>query len=255
MLACGQCRSCREGHPELCARSDEIGFTVDGNWSDYAALPVANLKPLLPELSSPEATMLEALTCQMGALKALDIGFGETVAIVGSGLAALLFVQLARLRGAGYVAVVMREYPERRALARQFGADTVVGENDAGLLCQQAQVQSNDGFDAAIDAVGTEAAARLALHLVRRGGRVLLYGLRAPVINGFPLGEVVFRNLTLYGRTSAPHMWGPAMDLVARGALHLSGLVEMVELEDLPALLTSDRHGGPLKHVVRIRGT
>ena len=255
MLACGECRSCREGHGELCAHSDEIGFSVDGNWSDYAVLPLLNLRPLHEAIGDAEGTMLEALTCQLGAMQALEVGFGDSVAIVGSGLAAMLFVQLARLRGAGHVAMAMRPYSERLALAVRLGADLVADVAEEGRLRQAACVRRDGGFDVAIDAVGTGEAAGLALSLARRGGKVLLYGLRSPVMDGFPLAEVIFRNLTLYGRTSAPCMWDAAMDLVARGAIELGALgAREVGLEELPALLTGERErGGPLKHVARVK--
>ena len=256
MLACGQCRFCQQGHTELCAHSDEIGFTVDGNWTDFAALPAANLHVLPESIGDLESTMLEALTCQMGAIEALNVRFGETVVIVGSGLAALTFIQLLRLKGAGHVAIAMRDYPERAALAREFGADQIVCDGDMDALRSNPQVHADEGFDVAIDAVGTQPVALATLSLARRGGRVLLYGLRSAVIGEFPLGETIFRNLTLFGRTSAPWMWKPAMDLVARGAVRLRPMIgEVVELEDVPGLLTGSReHGGPLKRVIRVRG-
>jgi threonine dehydrogenase-like Zn-dependent dehydrogenase len=256
MLACGACRFCRQGHAELCAHSDEIGFTVDGTWTDYAALPAANLHVLPAAIGDLEGTMLEALTCQMGALESLDVRFGETAAIVGSGLAALTFIQLLRLKGAGHVAIAMHNYPDRVALATEFGADEIVVDGDVEALRANPQVLADEGFDVTIDAVGTQPAALAALGLARRGGRVLLYGLRKAVIDEFPLGQTIFRNLTLLGRTSAPWMWQPAMDLAARGAVRLSPMIgEVVELEDVPGLLTAKaRHGGPLKRIIRIRG-
>jgi L-iditol 2-dehydrogenase len=256
MLACGRCRACVGGHTELCAHSDEIGFSVDGNWSDYAVLPAANVRPLPPAVGDLEGTMIEALTCQMGALEALDVRFGETAAIIGSGLAALAFVQLLRLKGAGHVALAMRDYGERARLAAEFGAGAVIRDGNLAKLREQPQVQADDGFDITIDAVGTEETALTALSLARRGGRVLLYGLRSATMDHFPLGETIFRNLTLFGRTSAPLMWGPAMDLVGRGLICLRPMIgEVVELEDVPRLVCGPReHGGPLKRVIRIRG-
>lgn len=255
MLACGQCRFCRGGRTELCAHSDEIGFSVDGNWSDFAVAPAANLHVLPESIGDEEGTMLEALTCQMGAIDALNVQFGETAAIIGSGLAALTFIQLLRLRGAGHVAVMMRDYPERVALAKEFGVDAVVVNNRADDLRIHSQVKADEGFDVTIDAVGTQEAALTALTLARRGGRVLLYGLRRAVINDFPLGMTIFRNLTLYGRTSAPQMWQPAIGLVGRGAIRLSPMIgDVVTLEEAVGLVTRrERHGGPLKRVIRIR--
>ena len=254
MLACGTCRACRWGHPELCAHSDEIGFSVDGNWTDWAVLPAVKLKPIPEALGDLEATMVEALTCQMGGVEALDVRYGETAAIIGSGWSAHAVIKLLRLKGAGHVAVAMRPYPERLALARRYGAGCVEGTPDA--LRGHPQVQADEGFDVTIDAVGTPESARAAIGLARRGGRVLLYGLRSAKMDDFPLGETIFRNLTLYGRTSAPWMWEPAIDLVARGAVELRSMVgEVIDLDDLPAHLNSPRQpGGPLKRVVRVRG-
>jgi L-iditol 2-dehydrogenase len=254
MIACGACRSCKQGHTELCAQSDELGFTLDGTWSDYAALPAVNLRVLHEGVDDLLGTMLEALTCQMGAVDALQVRFGETTAILGSGLAALCFVQLLRLKGAGHVALLMRDYAERVHLARQFGAEPVV----EGLAAMRAhpQVQADEGFDVVIDAVGSQETTAAALSLARRGGRVLHYGLHSAHVDRFPLGETIFRNLTLYGRTSAPWMWGPAMDLVARGDVQLRPMIGgIVEMEALPALMNAPRErGGPLKRIVRVRG-
>jgi L-iditol 2-dehydrogenase len=256
MLACGHCRACRRGRPELCAHSDEIGFSVDGCWSDFAVLPAANLHPLPDEIDDLEGTMIEALTCQLGAVDALGVGFGETAAIIGSGLAALTFVQLLRLKGAGHVALAMRDYAERVELARTFGADHVVTGGDVEAMRHHPQVQSDQGFDVVIDAVGTAQTTQAALSLARRGGRVLLYGLRSAVVDGFPLSQAIFCNLTLYGRTSAPWMWGPAIDLIARRAARLRSMIGgVLELEEVPEHLNRPRgHGGLLKRVIRIRG-
>jgi len=256
MIACGTCRFCQEGHTELCAHSDEIGFSVDGNWSDFAVLPAANLHVLPDTIGDLAGTTIEALTCQMGGVEALNVGFGESAVIVGSGLAALTFVQLLRLRGAGHVAVVMRDYADRMALARQFGADQIVTPDETGVLRTAGRIAADDGFDITIDAVGTMETTLTTLGLARRGGRVLLYGLRSAHVDRFPIGDTIFRNLTLYGHTSAPWLWQAALDLVGRGQLQTDVMVGgVIELEEVPALLNGPRQrGGPLKRVIRVRG-
>ena len=256
MLACGKCRFCLDGHTEWCTHSDEIGFSVDGNYSDYAVIPEGNLHVLPDAIGSLEGTMLEALTCQLGAVDALNVGFGESAVILGSGLAALTFAQLLRLKGAGHLAVSMRPYADRVEMARKFGADQVITDGDLDKLGSEAYIRESDGFDIVIDAVGTQETALMALSLARRGGKVLLYGLSSGFINGFPLGMTIFRNLTMYGRTSAPKMWQSAIELAARKAVHLQEMIGgVVELEDVPGLLMASHHGGgPLKQVARIRG-
>ncbi len=254
MIACGKCRFCKEGHPELCMASTEIGFSADGCFSDYAVFPAENLHVLPDSISDLEGTMIEALTCQLGAVDALDIKFGESVAIIGSGLAALTFVQLARLKGAGKIGVSMKNLPERAKLAEKLGADLVVTTGPQGLR-DLPKARADDGYDVTIDAIGVQDAALAALELARRGGKVLLYGLANAIIDHFPVGVVIFRNLTLYGRTSAPRMWEPAIDLLNRRALQLEQFVgAVVTLEEIPDLLVNrTRHPRMLKRVVRVQ--
>ena len=254
MIACGKCRFCKEGHPELCMASTEIGFSSDGCFSDYAVFPAENLHLLPDNISDLEGTLIEALTCQLGAVDALDIKFGESVAIIGSGLAALTFVQLARLKGAGKIGVSMKNLPERAKLAEKLGADLVVTAGPQGLR-DLPQARADDGYDVTIDAIGVQDTALAALELARRGGKVLLYGLANAFIDHFPVGMVIFRNLTLYGRTSAPRMWEPAIDLLNRRALQLEQFVgAVVTLEEVPDLLMNrTRHPRMLKRVVHLQ--
>ena len=254
MNSCGKCRFCKEGHPELCMASTEIGFSADGCFSDYAVFPAANLHVLPDNISDLEGTMIEALTCQLGAIDALDIKFGESVAIIGSGLAALTFLQLARLKGAGKIGVSMKNIPDRVKLAEKLGADLVVTGSPQELSALP-QAHADDGYDVTIDAIGVQEAALASLELARRGGKVLLYGLANAIIEHFPVGMVIFRNLTLYGRTSAPRMWEPAIDLLNRRALQLEQFIgEVITLEEIPDLLMNrSRHPRMLKRVVRVR--
>ena len=254
MMSCGKCRFCKEGHPELCMASTEIGFSADGCFSDYAVFPAANLHVLPDSIDDLEATLIEALTCQLGAIDALNVQFGESVAILGTGVAAFNFIQLSRLKGAGKIGVSMRNHPERLEMARQLGADLIATAGPQGLRLLP-QAVADDGYDVVIDAVGTQETALAALGLARRGGKVLLYGLAQAVIDHFPLGMMIFRNLTLYGRTSAPRMWEPAIDLLGRRALQLGQMVsEVVSLEEVPDLLANKaEHPRLLKRVARLR--
>jgi L-iditol 2-dehydrogenase len=257
MLACRVCRFCKEGHPEWCTASREIGFTADGCYSDFAVFPEENLHVLPDEIDDIEGTMIEALTCQLGGVDALNIAFGDSVAILGSGLAALTFIQLARLKGAGSIAILMRSYySERAALAREFGADQIVTGGGPAEMRLAPKVQAEDGFDVVIDAVGSQETTLWAIDLARRGGKVLPYGLAQNTIDQFPLGPMIFRNLTVYGRTSAPHAWEPAIELLKRRQLRLGAMAgEVIALEEVPAVLMGQRRGPkPLKRVARVRG-
>jgi threonine dehydrogenase-like Zn-dependent dehydrogenase len=253
MLGCGICEQCRSGHTELCRDSDEIGFSIDGCWSDFGVFPAKNLHIVPEKIEDIDATLIEALTCEMGGVDALDIRMGDDVLIIGSGLAMLIFVQLARLRGAGFIAVGMYDYRERIELAQRFGADVVYTKDPRRESSSSAAMRRRNGFDAVLDAVCTPETVGLSVDLTKRGGSILLYGLRSATLDHFPMAEVIFKNLTLYGRTSAPQMWRRAIDLVAQGDIELAPLVgEVITFEDVVPLFRSPRErGGVIKRVIR----
>jgi threonine dehydrogenase-like Zn-dependent dehydrogenase len=256
MIGCGECKACCNGHVELCRNSEEIGFTTEGCWSDYAVFPVKNLHPIPDSIGNEEATIIEALTCEMGGIKSLNINLGEHVFIVGSGLAMLIFVQLARLQGAASITVRMYDYPERVSLAKQFGADTIVSDDPYTSLESCKTVKTFGGFDKVIDAVCTESTLALSIQFARNGASILLYGLRSVTIDNFSISDVIFKNLTLYGRTSAPYFWTEAIELVDRGFIKLKLLVsEVIEFSDIIDIFKKEKeHGGPIKRVIRING-
>ena len=87
VLNCRTCRYCRSDRDRLCERSQGmIGFTVDGGFAEYVALPEANLVPL------PESVTFEAgavLACSgmtaVHAVRVAGIGIAEPVVVNGIG--------------------------------------------------------------------------------------------------------------------------------------------------------------------------
>ena len=73
---------------------------------------------------------------------------------------------------------------------------STLGVNTLHLLPHYPSPMVDDGYDVTIDAIGVQEAALATLELARRGGKVLLYGLANSVIDHFPVGMVIFRNLT-----------------------------------------------------------
>jgi L-iditol 2-dehydrogenase len=122
--------------------------------------------------------MVEPLACCLHGIERAEIRAGETVAVLGPGPIGLMLCAAARDAGAHVVAVGGR--PERRALAPEFGASPGDGK----------------GADVVIEAVGSEAAWRDAVGLVRPGGTVLFFGGRELGIDTFRLH---YEELTLRG--------------------------------------------------------
>jgi len=126
------------------------------------------------------------------------IGFGDHVAVLGSGLLGILAGQLARIAGAGRVTLVGGT-AARLKLASDEGLATIDRRIAAASV---AELEA----DVTIDATGNPVAIGDAVRATRRGGRIVLLGSNRGVTPGLDLAELRCEGLELVGAhiTSLP---------------------------------------------------
>lgn len=241
--SCGHCDACRRGDNNLCtAPYDETGFTQPGAWADYLTLP-ARLLHVLPEGSDLRAAAaLEPAACIAAACLKLAPVPGERAVVVGAGALGLLATQLLHAGGMAELAVVVRR-KYRAALAERCGATTVLSPAEADARAGQ--------FDVVLEAAGTTGAARQAVLLARRGGRVALTGI--PSVDEDPPTptELVTGEITVHTVFGAPsRAWTHAVRAFASGALDPAPLItHEVGLDDVTDAfrLLADPSAGAVK--------
>jgi threonine dehydrogenase-like Zn-dependent dehydrogenase len=123
---CGTCKHCRGGWMQMCLDGTIVfGSGGHGAHAKYMKVPVATLVPLPDELSFAAGAAISCGTgTAYGALRRIDLKGGETIAIFGQGPVGLSATQLASAMGARVIALDIS--PERRELALEFGAHTVI---------------------------------------------------------------------------------------------------------------------------------
>ena len=88
------------------------------------------------------------------------------------------------------------------------------------------RVTDGRGADAAIEAVGTAPATRLAADLLRPGGRLAALGVHTEATLALSPSELYDRNLTYAaGRCPARHYMPASLDLATRKAALVAGLI------------------------------
>ena len=223
---CLQCEMCREGRFNLC----EDRVWLWGAYADYIKVPEPIVKLNLHEvphhLSYEEAAITEPLACVLhGALKA-DIKPGETVAIIGSGPIGILHLQLARHMGASKI-IITDTVDERLKVAESLGADVVVNINYENPTERVRRETKGYGTHVVIECVGTIETWMQALKLVRKGGRVLMFG-------GCPPNTEIRVNTELlhYGEASiigsfhaSPQEFHQALNLIANNIVNVKPLI------------------------------
>jgi glutathione-independent formaldehyde dehydrogenase len=171
-IACGRCRSCKEGDTGVCLTvnperpGSAYGYVDMGGWvggqAEYVMVPYADWNLL--KFPDKDAAMEKILDLTMlsdifptgfhGAYTA-GVGPGSTVYIAGAGPVGLAAAHSAQLLGAAVV-FVGDLIPERLAQAKSFGCEPIdVSKGDP--KDQIEQILGVPEVDAAVDAVGFEA--------------------------------------------------------------------------------------------------
>jgi L-iditol 2-dehydrogenase len=220
---CGSCAPCRRGEETLC---ENLQPFLNGAYAEFLLVPeriaARNLLPVPPALAPEVAALVEPLACCLHGVERAQVEAGQTVAVLGPGPIGLMLCAAARDAGARVVAVGGR--PERRDLARSFGAEAGDGA----------------GADVVVEAVGTEQAWQDALTLVRPGGTVVFFGGRELAVDTFRLH---YEELTLRGAFHhTPRQVRAALAFLASGAYPWERLItHQVGLEGVAGLFADPR--------------
>jgi 2-desacetyl-2-hydroxyethyl bacteriochlorophyllide A dehydrogenase len=225
IIACGACDSCARGRGNLCRDAGLFGREMDGSLAEHVVLPESYLYPLPAHVPLAAATLIETLATVRHAQERARIAPGESVVVLGQGVAGLLHTQLAKLSGAGPVVAVSRS-PWKLELARRRHADRVVNSAHEDAIAAVREATAGRGADVVVDAAGDPALIAPAIEMLAPGGRLLVYGISHRPVPDFTTFPLYFKELTLYGsRALTPGDFAPAIDLVASGAVDVDGFI------------------------------
>jgi 2-desacetyl-2-hydroxyethyl bacteriochlorophyllide A dehydrogenase len=239
--ACGRCFFCRRGLFHNCDEARVFGHgatlgSLQGAQAEQVLVPHANLTlRKVPDGISDEVALFAGDVMGTGyhAIEAVEIGPGESVAVLGLGPVGLCAVQAAGVAGADRV-IAIDTVGERLEMARSFGATPVhlTEEDPRGAVKAATEGRCVDG---AVDAVGHPDALNLACRLARKAGIVSATGVYAERIQ-LHMGVVWIKALTLKsGRANVIKHVDPVLEKLASGELDPTPLVtHHLKLEQAP---------------------
>jgi NAD+-dependent secondary alcohol dehydrogenase Adh1 len=176
--SCGLCVPCRRGLDMHCERHGFTGLTRDGGFAEYVLVDERSLVRL-PAGVEPAAVAphSDAGITAYHAVKKLvpRLVPGTTAALIGVGGVGHIALQLLRVLGAGVSVVAIDTDERRRRLARELGADEVLGEHrdDAGAV---RELTDGVGADVVLDCVGTDETHAAGLEMLARRGLYSIVG-------------------------------------------------------------------------------
>lgn len=180
-VPCNTCHYCLKGLHTACPTLHRTNFDP-GGFSQYLRVPAINVDrgtwTLPPSVTFEEATFIEPLACVVRGFRLAQFKPAQTVLVLGSGIAGILTIALAKSLGAGRI-IATDINPWRLELAKRFGADEVLDARE-DLPAKISTI--NDGRLAEFIAVnaGAPSAAEQALKCADKGGRILLFAPTKP---------------------------------------------------------------------------
>lgn len=229
-VPCFNCNYCRRGHETVCETLLSGTHFDPGGFCEYVRLPAINVERgtwRIPDhLDYDAATFVEPLACILRGQRTAGLAAGDSVLVLGSGLAGLLHVALARATGAGLIGATDLS-PFRLETAEKFGAQAVI---KADLAVPELFREKNGGRGADLVIVCTSAkpAFEQAFAAVAKGGTILFFApTMAGVILPLSINDIFWRRDVTFTTTYAgsPADCAAALELIARGRIPV---VEMI---------------------------
>ncbi|MFJ5486623.1 zinc-dependent alcohol dehydrogenase [Hansschlegelia beijingensis] len=301
-ISCGQCFFCKRGFYSGCERSNPnseiarkmwgaspaglLGYShmlggYAGGQAEYLRVPYADVGPIkVPSGLTDEQVLFLSDIFPTGYMAAdfCDIQRGDTIAIWGCGPVGQMAIRSAFLLGAERVLAV-DTVPERLALAREAGAETIDFMNE-DVYERIRELTNGRLADACIDAVGTEAAAtasfdslvdrvkmatfmgtdrphvlRQAIHCCRNFGTVSIVGVYGGFLDKVPMGSAINRGLTFRMAQTPVQKYLPTLlQRIEKGEIDPSFVItHTATLEDGPELYQKfrDKQDGCIKVVMK----
>ncbi|MFH1679668.1 MAG: alcohol dehydrogenase catalytic domain-containing protein [Candidatus Eisenbacteria bacterium] len=208
-IICRKCFHCRTGETHICSDDIIIGISRDGCFAEYIKLPA---HPLWPTDTSRIRMKVGALQEPFGnavhVCTKVDLR-GRSVAVFGCGTIGLFTILVARAMGASRV-VGIEPDPGHREMARALGADEVFPVSlessperdpwgaDPEIVAAVKAAFPPEGPDVAFEMAGPESSVNNAIQSVRRGGHVILFGIKAGAFHIQEFDRIILNGITLH---------------------------------------------------------
>ena len=173
---CGECYYCEKMELNRCMKGAYLGFHYDGAFAEYVNVPGYSLFALPESVSSEAGALVEPFAVGLHAVRQGSVTEGDTVVVLGAGPVGLASLQAAIAEGAERV-FVLEIADSRKELALQMGATAVIDPSKVDPVAEILKLTKDLGADVAIECIGSEKTAPLAVSLIRKGGTAVMAGI------------------------------------------------------------------------------
>jgi len=258
-IHCGHCWYCRRGLFNLCDHTRFLGITpgLPGGFAERLAIGgdvLANgIVHAVPDgLSDEIAALAEPCSSVLASHLKTNTSLNDTVVVIGAGPIGCLLVATARARGARAFIVVRSA--RRRALVERFAPDAIIDSSQEDMVARTRALTGGLGADIAICANPDASTQEAAVRMVRKGGKVVIFGglPKAHPLTTLDSNRIHYGEIEVIGAFSYhPTAHAMALDLFARNVIPVEKLItHRYPLDAIDAAFAMANSGEGLKVLV-----
>lgn len=232
-IHCGQCFYCKRGLFNLCNNLRFLGITPDipGGLSEIVAIDGNTIENgivcLVPDgISFEFAALAEPLSSVLAMHDRVGTTLGDTIVVMGSGPIGCLHIAVAKARGCSVI--LSEPSPERREMAAPFAPDLVVNPFNQDLKEEVLKFTDFRGAELAICANPVAATQTQAVEIVRKRGKVALFGglPKANPMTSLNANLIHYNEIEILGTFSYhPRFPEMALDIISKGNIPAEKLI------------------------------
>jgi 2-desacetyl-2-hydroxyethyl bacteriochlorophyllide A dehydrogenase len=254
LIRCGVCEQCTKGRGNICYNAILLGLHKSGAFAEYIAVPAMNCYRLPEHLSFEEGSTVEPLAVGVHSIIRAPVNVGDSVAVIGSGTIGLGILQANKIAGA-IETIVIDIVDYRLEYAKKLGAGVTIHSKNEDPVKRVMELTDNNGVDVAFEAVGLQLTVQQALAVTKTGGKVIVAGMMAEMMEIDILNTVAKEKEIkgTYGYTSKDYR--TALNLLIKGVAEVKSMVTHVySLDDVSEAfnLLHEKGRGVIKVVLRI---
>ena len=180
IIPCRECYFCKRGRYNLCDVHAITGVSgPDGGWAEYMKYPKGAIIWKVPnEIPWEAAVTIEPLSCGIHGAERANIQFGDTAVLTGCGPIGLLMLQAAKLKNPMLLIAIDTD-EHRLSIAKETGADLVLNPLKEDVVARVKELTGGIGCDVVLEASGSPKAVVQSVDMLRRGGRLMEFGVFA----------------------------------------------------------------------------
>jgi len=249
-IFCGACKFCRVGKQHLCLNKIAFGVHRDGGFQQYVSIPQEAVYVAPKGMTPEQAALCEPISCCIHGIDRVGIHSGDEVAIFGGGVISLILIRLCKLAGATKI-IVSEPVEARRKAALENGADYVINPKEEEVRIRISELTGGLGPDVVIEASGNPVAAKSAVEVAGRCGRIMFFGIVPPGVEiGISPNEIFKRELTIVGSVINPYTHYRAVQ-VAKTIDADSLITHRYPLSQINEAMEAARHSTGLKICIK----